>query len=693
MNLIDNNPFRILDLPVTASEREISKQLNTLATYAEMGKTKIFGSDFPFLAKPSRTLDSIEEAKKQIEQGENKFFHSLFWFWKNNSVDELALDVLKEGNIEKAIQLWEKAVHSNKNKALKPVVLNENLIRLSKDWTEIDNENHLLQKRNGDEYLIDRKLDDNYSIPTVSYEFSLDSNWIIECDTTWISGVDNALYGIVFGRKDSSFYSFGIAGSDSFKYCKHVDWGYIPIIDWKPTPKFNKRGSNNLRIENIENTLHFYVNGLKVDSYQAEPFFGNNFGFRVCNKQKVSFRNFKFCKLIDDDSYGVGLNVSIKNFSNIKNLSTLYLSLALTSKNGEVDQNYLRKGVSLAKNLFIDGNMSEYAKLLAGDNYIYNSEKSLHFFINELVESLNPNLVKQNGISIKDIYNIFQTYPTEAKQLLNNKFVAKHISNINKEIEISEESRKKSGNISTTVGKKLIEQTRNDLASIKNTIGEEDYQYVIISDKLSYEIVQCGIAAFNSFKTPSGEIDYVRAIQSEESYLTAYEYALNIAITQRVKERALENVSSCRDYIKDKNLYLCWFCGRNQPEESSKYTITIYKENNRTYFPRRVQFSYVPVSIPRCKSCQEVHSESSNAFLISLIIGAVAGLIVGIIADGYWFGGLLAGGVLGWIVGMVIKSSKTDSASMKSTSTSDIGTYPPIKQRIKEGWQFSEPTA
>ena len=67
MNLINSNPYRILGLPLTATEREIAKQINTLATYAEMGKTKSLDSDFPFLTPIDRTPHAIEEAKKQIE--------------------------------------------------------------------------------------------------------------------------------------------------------------------------------------------------------------------------------------------------------------------------------------------------------------------------------------------------------------------------------------------------------------------------------------------------------------------------------------------------------------------------------------------------------------------------------------------------------------------------------------------------
>ena len=91
MNLINNNPYRILGLPITASEREIVKQINTLAIYSEMGKSKSLDTDFSFLSPVERTPYLIEEAKKQIEQSESRLFYSLFWFWKNNSVDELAL--------------------------------------------------------------------------------------------------------------------------------------------------------------------------------------------------------------------------------------------------------------------------------------------------------------------------------------------------------------------------------------------------------------------------------------------------------------------------------------------------------------------------------------------------------------------------------------------------------------------------
>jgi len=690
MNHIHNNPYRILGLPITASEREIAKQINMLSTYAEMGKSKTYETDFPFLESIDRTPHLIEEAKKQIEQSESKFLYSLFWFWKNNSVDELALEVLKEGNTNKAIEIWGKSVFANKHKIYKSSILSENLISQKTSWPEEDNDNHSLHK-NTHEYIVERKKAETSSIPCLFYDLDFEENWSIDCDTEWINGVDNESYGIVFGRDQGNYYFFGIAGSDSFMYCKYLDYLYTPYIEWKDTPKFNKWGSNHIQIKKIENQLTFYVNDILVGSYQAEPFFGKYFGFKVTKNQKISFRNFKFCKLIEDDIYGEGLNISSKNFSSIKNLSTLYLSLATNS--GTIQLEYFKKGIALIKNFFTTENIEDYSKLIAGDRYIYNSENALHFYINDLIESLKKYIDKSGGISTKQLINIFSTFPVEATQFLNNKFVSKQIINIDKEIEKATLERRNSPATAAEIGKNLIRNTKTDIEYLKNILNVNDFQYQIIGDKLSLAIIQCGIDAFNICKDPKGEIDYINAIKGEEAYLHEYEYALSVAVTERTKERAKENLDSCKQYIEDKHYYYCWFCGNNPPEDTSKFEITIYKETSRSYFPRSVKYSYLPVTIPRCTECQKIHSNSSDKFTFILIGCALVGLIIGALADGFWLAGLLVGAGIGWVLGTILKDQQTSKEAIKGTNESTIRNYPVLNKLINEGWRFSKPTA
>ena len=57
MDLIYQNPYRILGLPVTATDREIAKRIGDMSIYAEMGKSIEYNSDNYFPASPIRTTE------------------------------------------------------------------------------------------------------------------------------------------------------------------------------------------------------------------------------------------------------------------------------------------------------------------------------------------------------------------------------------------------------------------------------------------------------------------------------------------------------------------------------------------------------------------------------------------------------------------------------------------------------------
>lgn len=107
MDLIHQNPFRILGLPINASEKDIAKRVSELEAYTSIGKRISFETDYPCLSDFERTTETIREAANRIETAESRLFYTFFWFWQYNSADELALDVLKDGNIDKSIKLLE----------------------------------------------------------------------------------------------------------------------------------------------------------------------------------------------------------------------------------------------------------------------------------------------------------------------------------------------------------------------------------------------------------------------------------------------------------------------------------------------------------------------------------------------------------------------------------------------------------
>lgn len=694
MNLTDNNPFRILGLPLTASAREITKQVNTLATYAELGKAKALDTDYSFLPAVNRTPEVIEEARKRIEPGENRLLHSLFWFWNNDSVDELALDVLKEGRVERAIEIWEKEVFANKATAYKAVALYDNVISESGDWFEEEDNDHRL-KRNGGAYVVERKKATSYSFPTVyTYLSNDDKDWSIECDTEWLDGVDNIGYGIVFGKDKGSYLSFEIAASGYYRFDKYVDWNFTSLIPWKPSAEVDTWGTNHLQITSRDSQLSFHINGHFVDSCPREAFFGNHIGFKVTNNQTIVFSNLKICRIVEDENYGAGIRVTAKNFSHLKNLSVLFLSL--TANGGTLCQDYLRKGLALANKYFSDEHIEEYSKLVAGDRYRYDAAKALQFYISNVVDSLKPYFDKRSGISTGQLIQVFCDYPVEAKRYIHSRFLAKPIKNIEREIETARAATCSSASSAVDVGMTLVEATKADIQLLKDALGKSDYQHKSIGDKLANQVVQCGIMFFN-------------ATHNDEPSLPLYQYGCRVAVSPKTKKWAKENLDSCEKWIENKVYYTCWFCGKNEPMSVYSCSITVYKETRRTWIPRSVEFSYGDIPIPRCFECYGVHNNTPDkhaAVWFGCIVGClVLGVIIGAVVDNtsgndgtdgaVWGGilGLLVGGLSGWLIGERRKNSQIAKAGIKDTLYSTVSQYPIISQRLTDGWQLSKPTA
>lgn len=113
MNAIRENPYRTLGLFANSTEKELQKQIATIRRFAEVGKTKTFDYDFPFLGDIRREAQTVSTAASRIEQAKNKVHYSLFWFLNMNHIDEAALNHLKETNIDKAIEIWEKLIKDN----------------------------------------------------------------------------------------------------------------------------------------------------------------------------------------------------------------------------------------------------------------------------------------------------------------------------------------------------------------------------------------------------------------------------------------------------------------------------------------------------------------------------------------------------------------------------------------------------
>jgi len=115
MNIVKQNPFRILGVTSNTSAKDLQKQLSKIKAYLRIGREIKFKYDFAFLGNLKREINTIQEASNKIELPDKKFMYSLFWFVDNTKFDEIALNYLIDNNIQKAIEIWNKTLKDEIN--------------------------------------------------------------------------------------------------------------------------------------------------------------------------------------------------------------------------------------------------------------------------------------------------------------------------------------------------------------------------------------------------------------------------------------------------------------------------------------------------------------------------------------------------------------------------------------------------
>lgn len=110
MKNIFENPYRIIGVLANASEKDLQQRKSKIQAFARIGKAIDSEFDFSFLPAIERSSEQIERAFASIEQAQDKVNHALFWFINATPIDAAALEHLKNGNTEKAHEIWYKIV-------------------------------------------------------------------------------------------------------------------------------------------------------------------------------------------------------------------------------------------------------------------------------------------------------------------------------------------------------------------------------------------------------------------------------------------------------------------------------------------------------------------------------------------------------------------------------------------------------
>lgn len=114
MQIIQNNPYRIVGLLVGATAAEQRRQLTRLQRFIEAEQEPDEDYSLPILGSLYRTIDDVSDATSKLNLDGDKMNAALFWFYEGNSItDEPAFDLLKEGRIKEAVGIWAKLTNNN----------------------------------------------------------------------------------------------------------------------------------------------------------------------------------------------------------------------------------------------------------------------------------------------------------------------------------------------------------------------------------------------------------------------------------------------------------------------------------------------------------------------------------------------------------------------------------------------------
>lgn len=109
LKCVSQNPFRILGVTTNVSKRDIIANVNKFKAFLKVGK-HISGSfdTIPGTGHVERTVETIESAEKALELPIDQLKWSMFWFVNKTPIDNIALNHVQSGNIDKAIEIWSK---------------------------------------------------------------------------------------------------------------------------------------------------------------------------------------------------------------------------------------------------------------------------------------------------------------------------------------------------------------------------------------------------------------------------------------------------------------------------------------------------------------------------------------------------------------------------------------------------------
>jgi tetratricopeptide (TPR) repeat protein len=284
----------------------------------------------------------------------------------------------------------------------------------------------------------------------------------------------------------------------------------------------------------------------KIEQAHKKVYYALFWFINVNQFDEIAFSNLKngnLDKAIDVWNKTLRVDVTEKNYSSYQNLSMLYIIMAVTD--GQLDLDKIRVAVELKGRLICSDNLLCFFEVVAGSGVSGDKNSIGEIFVDEIIEIVNPYLDGATGIKSSDVISLFSTYPDETKKYVSNKYTEIPLLNVENQIEKAKAKRQQNPDISNEYGKALFWKTKGDIRNLSSLSSKDDVQLQMVINKLADELLQCSIEYFNEWRD-SGEVD------PGDEALEIARHARSIAPTGTAKNRVDKNLASIEEWVDNK---------------------------------------------------------------------------------------------------------------------------------------------
>jgi hypothetical protein len=224
--------------------------------------------------------------------------------------------------------------------------------------------------------------------------------------------------------------------------------------------------------------------------------------------------------------------VTQRNASAFQNLSTLLLANV---------SSYTLEQATVLKLKFLESDFIQNFKALATDVTYKITKKELQLlFLNQMCTEIE----KPEDTDVNQLIEILQKQMFSAKEEFFNGFAQKLTEEIQRKINETKNRRENDKKNAAKYGEELYKDTLTCLEQVKNISGASRLKFSSVSDKLSIELLQCGIDYFNHYKESDTD--------PGDNAMDLLKKAQTLAVGNIAMDRCKTNIENVQEWISDK---------------------------------------------------------------------------------------------------------------------------------------------